>query len=104
MTSGIYRLRLPVPNSNWKNFQEQRALLVDDEQPASVALLAATMLLHHQESQPDPLNDGWVRCKETAAGGSRVVLAWSGGRLSVNSPWDDGRYVFVWLASARRAS
>lgn len=104
VTPGIYCLRLPIANSHRKRFQEQLALLVDGEQPAPVVLVAAAMLLHHQESQPDPLNDGWARCDETAADGYRVELTWYHGRLYVYNYWDGDRNDRVWLAAVRRAS
>jgi len=102
---GIYQLRLPIHDSNWKNFQEQVTLLVDGEQLAPVALVTATMLLHHQKRQPDPVDDGWARCDEMTADGSHVELSWDNyGRLYVNGYWADSRGESVWLAAVRRVS
>jgi hypothetical protein len=51
---------------------------------------------------PDPLQDGWVRCKETNAAGRRVGLSWGDGRLGVSDGYlDDYRRDLVWLAAVR---
>jgi len=102
LPSGLYALRLPVPDSNRKTFDKQKALLLPGEEPAPVVLAASALLAHHLQTQEDLLKGDWTRCKEQTAGGYHVVLYWSGGRLRVNYRWDDYPYHFVWLASARR--
>lgn len=102
--AGDYRLRLPVPGSNRKTFDEQSALLLDGEEPAPLVLVALALLCLRKAGYADPLHGGWVRCRETAAG-RRVGLDWSGGRLYVGNDWSVYRYYYdIWLASARRAS
>jgi hypothetical protein len=102
---GVYHLRLPIPDSNGKTFDEQNALLLDGEEVAPLVLVELALLCLKRAGLPDPLQNGLVRSPETAADGGRVGLDWGdGGRLSVNVYWDDRRYVGVWLASARRAS
>jgi hypothetical protein len=102
--SGVYHLRLPVPDSNRKTFGEQKALLLKGEEVAPLVLVELAMLCLKKARQPDPLNNGWVRCQETAADGYRVVLAWRGGWLGVYNYWDGYRGDGLWLASVRRAS
>ena len=98
---GIYRLRLPIPDSNRKTFKEQKALLLEGQEVAPLVLAELALLCMQKAGHPDPLKNGFVRCRETADG-YRVVLYWSGGRLYVYSSYVvDCRRDSVWLASAR---
>jgi hypothetical protein len=98
--SGTYHLRLPVPDSNRKTFQEQHALLRDGEEPAPLALVMLALLCCRLQGLPDPLNGDFVRCREVDADGDRVALRWNDGRLVVDGAWDVYRDVVVWLAAA----
>ena len=102
LPSGLYALRLPVPNSNRKTFNEQKALLLPGEEPAPVVLAASAMLSHLISTGERLLAGQWLRCKEQTADGYRVALGWHDGRLNVNRYWYDYPDGFVWLASARR--
>ena len=104
LPSGLYVLRLPIPDSNRKTYAEQQKLLLPGEEPAHVVLVATALLSLRLSAQPDPLQNGWTRCKEQTADGYRVTLRWNDGRLYVYSHWDVYRYDGVWLASARRTS
>jgi hypothetical protein len=101
---GIYVLRLPIPGSNRKTFNEQKQLLLPGEEPAPVVLAVTAMLSIRLSGGRDPLKNDWARCKEQSSDGNRVALNWNAGRLRVNDLWDDGRGDYVWVASARRTS
>jgi hypothetical protein len=102
--SGIYVVRLPIPDSNGKTFDEQSKLLLPGEEPAPVVLAVTSLLSIRLCGQPDSLKNDWVHCKEQTSDGNRVVLYWNVGRLYVNGYWDDDRDDDVWMASARRTS
>lgn len=103
LTPGVYRVRLPIPDSNRKTFAEQQKLLLSGEEVAPVALVAATLLCHLKQAGNDLLNDDWTRCSETLPDEDRVVLLVSEGRVLVYYCWDDNRYDFVWLAGCRKS-
>src|SRR5262249_21943948 len=86
--AGRHRLRIPVPGSQRKTCAEQQALLPQGEQVAPVVLVAVALLCIQRAGGADPLQDRWTRCAELAAGGCRVDLDWSVGRLFVNVFWD----------------
>ena len=99
---GYYRLRVPVPHSNGKTFEEQEQLLSSGEQSAPVVLVATAMLAHRLQTGESLLKNDFTRCKEQAAGGSRVELVWDGGRLSVDDDlWGDDPGGGVWSSSVR---
>ena len=103
LPSGIYVLRLPVPDSNRKTFAEQKALLLPEEEPAPIVLAATALLAIRLSGGDDPLRNGWARCKEQNADDGRVVLRWRDGRLLVRSRRrDDRRGGIFWLAAARK--
>ena len=104
LPSGLYVLRLPIPDSNGKTYEEQQKLLLPGEEPAHVILAATALLSLRLSAQPDPLKNGWTRCGQQAAAGGRVELGWDGGRLYVDDDWGDYRDGYFWLASARKAS
>ena len=103
LTAGIYRVRLPVPDSNRKNFTEQKDLLLPDEEVAPVALCASTLLVHLKETGNDLLKNDWCRCEEALPGGGRVALDVSDGRVGVRSDWVGGRDGVLWLSAARKS-
>ena len=102
LPSGLYALRLPIPNSNRKTFDEQRSLLLPNEEPAHVVLAATALLSLCRFGLADPLQNVWIRTGQQAAGGRRVGMGWNDGHLIVND-WGDGRTDVFWLASARKA-
>jgi hypothetical protein len=104
LPSGLYVLRLPIPDSNRKTFAEQTKLLLPGEEPAHVVLATTALLSHRLVTGEDLLKGGWTRCGQRTDDGGRVGLRWDGGRLHVRSGWDDHRSGFVWLSSARAAS
>jgi hypothetical protein len=101
LPSCIYRLRVPVRDSNNKTFGEQERLLPQGEQVAPVVLVASALLSHHLQTKEDLLKNDWTRCKEQDADGDRVGLGWRGGRLGVGNFWDGVRVDYVRLSSVR---
>jgi hypothetical protein len=99
---GIYALRLPVPRSNNKTFDEQKTLLLPGEDVAPLVLAATAMLSIRLSGQPDPVKGDWARCKEQTLDRGRVALYWDDGRLNAHSAWGDNRGGYVWMASARK--
>jgi hypothetical protein len=101
LPSGIYRLRIPVPNSNRQTFAEQQSSLPSGEAPAPVVLVATALLAHRVQTGEDLLKNDWTRCKEQTADAVCVVLYWYDGRLFVNDYWHDNRSAYSWLSSVR---
>jgi hypothetical protein len=99
LPAGVYDIRLPVPESNRKTFDEQLKLLLPDEVPLPLVLAELALLFLRKQGADDPLRGGWVRCRETTAGGRRVALTWDDGRLYVDNLWDGYRYDRVWLGA-----
>lgn len=100
---GVYRVRLPIPDSNSKNFAEQQKLLISGEEVAPVALAATALLCHLKQAGKDLLDDDWTRCAEALPGERRVALTVYEGRVVVGSDWDDLRYDVLWLAGCRKS-
>ena len=103
LTPGVYRVRLPIPDSNRKNFAEQKKLLLSGEDVAPVALAAVALLCHLKQAGQDLLNNDWARCADALPDEFRVGLCVYEGRVYVNCCWDDGRRDDVWLAGCRKS-
>ncbi len=104
LTPGVYRVRMPIPDSNSKNFAEQQKLLLSGEEVTPVALAATVLLCHLKQTGKDLLEDDWTRCAEPLPDGFRVGLLVAGDRVGVSPTWDDDRNGDLWLASACRKS
>ena len=103
LTPGVHRVRLPVPDSNRKNFTGQKENLLPGEKVAPVALGAATLLVHLKETGNDLLKNDWCRCREAFPGARRVALNVREGRVRVyDRYWDDHRSDSLWLSAARK--
>ena len=100
LPSGIYRLRIPVAESNCKTFAEQERMLRRDESIAPVVLVASGLLVHHLQTGEDPLKNDWIRCRNQAARGGHVALSWFDGQLDVDY-WFGGINTGLWLSSVR---
>ncbi len=100
---GVYRVRLSVPDSNRKNFSEQKGLFVSGEDVAPVALGVATLLVHLKETDNDLLENYWCRCAEALPDGSRAGFYVHEGRVRVLRCWDGFRCDYLYLSAARKA-
>ncbi|MDA1292497.1 MAG: hypothetical protein O3A81_01835 [bacterium] len=103
LTAGIYRVRLPVPDSNRKSFAEQKALLLSGEEVAPVALGVSALLVYLKETRNGPLKNNLCRCEEEIPGGSHAGFSVRGGRVDVYNFWDDDTSDRLWLSAARNA-
>ncbi len=99
LPAGLYRLRLPVPDSNEKSASEQEAMLAEGESVAPAVLVAVALLCISLQGEPDPLHKGWVRCLEETSDHVRVELAWGNGRLCAYADMVDRRSDCVWTSS-----
>ncbi|MCI0457792.1 MAG: hypothetical protein L0Z62_12560 [Gemmataceae bacterium] len=104
LAPGIYRLRMPVPNSNNKTFQEQEALLLPGEEVGTVALAVTALMVHLQETGKDLLRADFCRCAEALRDSRRLHLSVSYGRVYLLNHWDGNRNRCrdLWLAAARK--
>jgi hypothetical protein len=102
LPSGLYALRLPIPHSKHASLEEQKKLLLPGEAPAHVMLAATALSALLVSREEDPLKGDWVRSGQQTDYGFPVALELCAGLLSVSAWWDDSRFPFVWLASARK--
>jgi hypothetical protein len=103
VAAGIYRLRLPVPHSPNKTFNEQLGLLRPGEEPAPACLVVTAVLAHLLETGTDLLAGAWTRCREQGAFGNRVSVRVGGGRLGLRYDYDDARHAGLRLSACRQA-
>ena len=96
-----YLLRsAPVPESRNKTYDQQTALLKEEEVPFACEMTYMVILywLTHRERL---LSDVYVRCQDKDSGGSRVVVGNFGSvGFVVGNYWDDGRSAYLGLASS----
>ncbi len=102
LTPGVYRMRMPIPDSGDKNFAEQQKLLLSGEEVAPVTLAATVFLCHLKETGKDLLANNWTRCAEPLPDELRVELTVLRGRVYASYDWTGYRYGYLWLSSACR--
>lgn len=104
-----YRLLLPVPSSNCKNWTEQADHLRSIDaawRPVPVAVAATILVVHLAETGVDLLRNDFCRCAETLPSGNRAGLMASTGRVHVSAyraHWDDDVHEKLFLGAARKA-
>ncbi len=104
---GIYRIRLPIVDSNRKAFCEQVNLLLPDEKPIPVVLAVTALLVHCIQTGEHLLKTDRTFCKEQTTCSRRVALCWDDGRLGfycTDGCWDDRPDETIWLSSAQLLS
>ncbi len=99
--AGIYHLKIPVPDSNWKIAEAQDKMLSEGETSAPVVLTAIALSCIKRQLGLDPLEGASIRCLEQIVVGSRVALSWSCGRLYVSDCWNGYRSGGICAASVR---
>ncbi len=104
LVPGVYRVRMPVPESNCKNFAGQKKLLLPGEEVTPVALAATVLLCHLKQTGKDLLENDWTHCAEALPDGYRVALDLHDGPVFVLS-LEDGNNSgndYVWMSAARK--
>ncbi len=102
LPTGIYRFRVPVPNSNCKTYIEQTQILSSGEEPAPIVLAATAMLVGRFLRIKEYLLRGhWTRCREQMNDDRRVGLIWSDDRLHITHDWNGYHSDYLWLSSVR---
>ncbi len=102
LTSGIYRLRMPIPSSCGWNYDQQCKLLLPGEEVAPIALAVAALLCHFKEAGKDLLHIDFARCAGTFLDGSHMALSANMNCGLVNDYADEDRYHFLWMVGARK--
>ena len=90
----------PVPESRSKTYDQQTALLKEEEVPfaCEVTYMVILYWLTHRERL---LPDVYVRCQDKDSDGRRVYVGdFDSDGFVVDSYWDDGRYDDLGLASS----
>lgn len=103
--SGVYVLRIPIPGSNRRPLAKQEWLLLPDEEPTSVVLVASALLAIHFSGGEDPLKGEWVRCNERTDDGGRIELTfrpWPTPQLTADSFWSGSQLVRHWFSGCRK--
>lgn len=103
LPSGIYRVRLPIPDSNRKTATQQDGLLLPGE-TGHIVLQATALLAHRLKTGEDLLKGGWLRLPHQTAGDSRAGLLVYGGRLNLCGGFGDIAGGNVWSGGASRIS
>jgi len=105
LTPGVYRLRVPVPDSNRKTFSEQCQLLLPGEEVAPTTIVATTLIVHLMvagQSLPNLPCGDVCRCAEPFKHDSRVGLYVTKNDVDIHHWWDDDRCDDIWLAASMK--
>ena len=106
LTPGVYSLRLPVPESGDKSFDEQQSLLRPDEEVAPVALVATALIVHLMQTGSDLLNGDSCRCKELdfddLEESGQITLSISKDQLEISKDSIDHQFHSIVFAASRK--
>jgi len=93
----------PVPNSTSKTWNEQRALLAENEETPQARVMIYTIIGHFLATDQRLFEDVYVRCSDVVSGGYRVYVGdFDSYGLDVDGYWDGYRRSDVGLASSRK--
>lgn len=96
--------KTPVPNSTSKTWDEQQALLVENEETPQANVMVYATIGHCLATGERLFPNLYVRCSDMDSRGLRGLLGYFGqDGLDVIHYWDDRRYVDIGLASARKS-
>ena len=92
-----------VANSTSKTWDEQQALLAKNEETPTARVMTYTIIGHFLATGERLFENLYVRCSDVGSLGFRVFVGFfvSDG-LYISSYWDDSRYVYFGVASARK--
>ncbi len=99
--AGIYAMRLPIPESNHKQYRDQTHLLHGQERTVPIVLGASALIAQHLKGGENHLKHYWTRCKERSALG-HAALSWYGNGLDISDHGDACFRKQVWMSSYRR--
>jgi len=95
--------KTPVNNSTSKNWQEQQALLSKDDEVPSAQVMVYTIIGHYLATGERLFEHVYVRTSSVDLGGRRVAVGrFDSEGLDVVSHWDDNRYDYLGVSSARK--
>jgi len=95
--------KTPIANSTNKSWNEQQALLKDEETPTA-RIVVQTVVGHFLATGERLFEKIWVRCSDLDSGGDRVCLGgFDAQGLSVNNYWDGTRYDDIGLSASRKS-
>lgn len=96
--------KTPVPNSTSKNWADQQALLAKIEETPKAQVMVYTIIGHYLATGERLFDNIYVRCLDVDSHGNRVLVGYFGAEgLYVNYNWDDGRYGYLGVSSARKS-
>ncbi|MBU2633570.1 hypothetical protein KJ751_03670 [Patescibacteria group bacterium] len=92
-----------VPNSTSKNWNEQQALLTDNEETPIARIMVYTIIGHYLNTGERLFENIYARCSNLDSDGSRVnVGSFDSGGLTVYSFRDDDRFDNIGVSSSRK--
>ena len=96
--------KTPVVNSTSKTWPEQQALLANNEETPTARVMVYTIIGHFLSTGERLFEKVYVRCSDLDSDGFRVFVGdFDSDRLHVHSYWDDDRYDYLGLSSARKS-
>ena len=95
--------KTPVPESLNKTWTDQQALFGKDDETLKAVVMVYTIIGHYKATNERLFEKVWVRCSDLVSDGRRVLVGgFDAGGLHINLYWDDNRYDYLGLASARK--
>ncbi|MCL5733519.1 MAG: hypothetical protein M1334_02540 [Patescibacteria group bacterium] len=96
--------KTPVDNSTDKTYQEQQALLTNNEETPTAQLMVYTIIGHYLATGERLMEYIYVRCSDMDSDGDHVsVGSFDSYGLAVGYDWNGNRSGNVGLASARKS-
>ncbi|MFW0862002.1 MAG: hypothetical protein ACKKL6_00220 [Candidatus Komeilibacteria bacterium] len=96
--------KTPVKDSTFKNWKEQQALLLKNDETPPAHIMVYTIIGHYLNTKERIFENIWVRTSSVDSDGYRVVVgAFDSGGLNVDYDWDDNRNSYLGVSSARKS-
>lgn len=95
--------KVPIADSTNKTWNEQQALLSQDEETPKAQVMVYTIIGHFLASGERLFENIYIRCSDLDSGGHRVLVGgFDAEGLHVGSYWDDDRLGDIGLSAARK--
>ncbi len=95
--------KTPVKNSTSKTWNEQQALLAENEEMPTARVMIYTIIGHFLVTGERLFENIYVRCSDVDSGGDRVYVGdFASGGLGVSGHWGGNRDDGIGVASARK--